>query len=273
MIQKRRFTKEFKLAVVQELETKSIAEVCREHSLASSTVSGWRKDYESNPQEAFKGQGNVWKQEAKIARYERLLGELYAENALLKKSLRAVESTQGRGAEREVKRKMIQNSNLPISNACSALSLSRSSYYSWKPVEASVDLELRSAIREIALEFPGYGYRRITVALHRQNTIVNKVKTKMQNGFEHWFTCILYPEVEPTNNRAERMLREQVVLRKITGTLRNEKGTTANEVLMSLITTWKQQNKNPFLELCSKLSTYAQKNGSAKNNTFSLTNS
>ena len=75
------------------------------------------------------------------------------------------------------------------------------------------------------------------------------VRTKIENGFEHWFTCILHPEAEPTNNRAERMLREQVVLRKITGTLRNEKGTTANEVMMSLITTWKQQNKNPFLEL------------------------
>jgi len=75
------------------------------------------------------------------------------------------------------------------------------------------------------------------------------VRTKILNGFEHWFTCIIYPEVEPTNNRAERMLREEVVLRKITGTLRNEKGTRANEVMMSLITTWKQQNKNPFLEL------------------------
>ncbi len=75
------------------------------------------------------------------------------------------------------------------------------------------------------------------------------VRTKIENGFEHWFTCIIHPEAEPTNNRAERMLREEVVLRKITGTLRNEKGTTANEVMMSLITTWKQQNKNPFLEL------------------------
>ena len=75
------------------------------------------------------------------------------------------------------------------------------------------------------------------------------VRTKIENGFEHWFTCIIHPEVEPTNNRAERMLREEVVLRKIIGTLRNEKGTTANEVMMSLITTWKQQNKNPFLEL------------------------
>jgi len=78
-------------------------------------------------------------------------------------------------------------------------------------------------------------------------------RTKIENGFEYWFTCIIYPEVEPTNNRAERMLREQVVLRKITGTLRNEKGTTANEVMMSLITTWKQQNKNPFLELRAML--------------------
>lgn len=75
------------------------------------------------------------------------------------------------------------------------------------------------------------------------------IRTKIENGFEHWFTCIIYPEVEPTNNRAERMLREEVVLRKITGTLRNEKGTNANEVIMSLVTTWKQQNKNPFLEL------------------------
>jgi transposase len=75
------------------------------------------------------------------------------------------------------------------------------------------------------------------------------VRTKIENGFESWFTCIIHPEVEPTNNRAERMLREEVVLRKITGTLRNEKGTNANEVMMSLITTWKQQNKNPFSEL------------------------
>jgi len=79
------------------------------------------------------------------------------------------------------------------------------------------------------------------------------IRTKIENGFDYWFTCIIHPEVEPTNNRAERMLREQVVLRKITGTLRNEKGTTANEILMSLLTTWKQQNKNPFTELTAIL--------------------
>ncbi len=86
MVQKRQFTKEFKLSIVQELETKSMAEVCRAHSLASSTVSGWRKDYETNPKDAFKGHGRLWKPEAKIAQLERTLGELYAENVLLKKA-------------------------------------------------------------------------------------------------------------------------------------------------------------------------------------------
>lgn len=83
---RRQFTKEFKQTILQELELKPLSEVCREHSLHPSTVSQWRSDYERNPNDAFKGHGHVWKPEAKIARLERLLGELYAENALLKKA-------------------------------------------------------------------------------------------------------------------------------------------------------------------------------------------
>ena len=79
------------------------------------------------------------------------------------------------------------------------------------------------------------------------------VCTKIENGFNDWFTCVIYPEIEPTNNHAERMLREQVVLRKISGCLRNEKGITANETIMSLITTWKQNGLNPFTELRAAL--------------------
>ena len=40
----------------------------------------------NNPNEAFKGQGNLWKLEAKLAERERLIGELYAENSFLKKA-------------------------------------------------------------------------------------------------------------------------------------------------------------------------------------------
>jgi len=78
---KRQFSKEFKLSVLKELETKRLAEVCRSHNLAPSTVSGWRIDYEKNPKEAFKGHGNIWKEDAILAERDRLIGHLYAENA------------------------------------------------------------------------------------------------------------------------------------------------------------------------------------------------
>lgn len=82
---KRRFSREFKLSILKELETKRLAEVCRAHNIAPSTVSGWRKDYEANPKDAFSGHGNIWKEDAKLAEKDRLIGQLYAENAFLKK--------------------------------------------------------------------------------------------------------------------------------------------------------------------------------------------
>lgn len=83
---KNRFTKEYKLEILRQLATKRLSAVCRENNLAPSTVAGWKKDYDKNPKEAFKGHGNVWKEDAKVAQYERLVGQLYAENALLKKA-------------------------------------------------------------------------------------------------------------------------------------------------------------------------------------------
>ena len=64
---------------------------------------------------------------------------------------------------------------------------------------------------------------------------VKKLIGKINNGFEYWFTFVIYPGVEPTNNRAERALREHVVLRKILGTLRNGKGTSIHERIMTML--------------------------------------
>jgi len=85
-MKKRKFTREFKLSILRELESKSSAELCREHNIGQSLLSKWKRDYEKNPQEAFSGQGNMWKDNAKIVHYERLIGQLYAEIDLLKKT-------------------------------------------------------------------------------------------------------------------------------------------------------------------------------------------
>jgi len=83
---------------------------------------------------------------------------------------------------------------------------------------------------------------------------VRKLIGKISNGFEFWLTFILHPGVEPTNNRAERALREHVVLRKIVGTLRNGKGTMIHETIMTVLATWEQCGLNKLQMLRSCLS-------------------
>ena len=86
-----------------------------------------------------------------------------------------------------------------------------------------------------------------------KKTKVRKFIEKIQRGFPYWFTFIATPGVEPTNNRAERALRELVVQRKIIGTLRNEKGTFIYETLPTLIATWKQRGLDLNETLSSSL--------------------
>ena len=67
---------------------------------------------------------------------------------------------------------------------------------------------------------------------------------KMMNGMDHWFTFLTVKGCEPTNNRAERALRESVVQRKIMGCFRNGKGTWIYETVMTVLSTWKQQGRD-----------------------------
>lgn len=78
-----------------------------------------------------------------------------------------------------------------------------------------------------------------------KNDEVKKLVRKIRNGARYWFTFVTTPGVEPTNNRAERALREHVVQRKIIGTFRNEKGTSIYETIMTVLATWKQRELDP----------------------------
>ena len=62
-----------------------------------------------------------------------------------------------------------------ISQLCETLQVSRSWYYEkqTRAEEDEADVELRDSIERIILDFPGYGYRRVTHALKRAGWIVN----------------------------------------------------------------------------------------------------
>ena len=80
------YTKEFKLSILNELLTKKAVEVCREHNLHPVMISKWKKDFNQDPVKSFSGNGNLWKIEAELEKYKRLVGQLYAENEFLKKT-------------------------------------------------------------------------------------------------------------------------------------------------------------------------------------------
>jgi len=82
---------------------------------------------------------------------------------------------------------------------------------------------------------------------------VQKFIGKINNGFNYWFTFVINPGVEPTNNRAERALRPNVVLRKILGTLGNYKGTSIHECIMTTLATWGLKGLNSLQMLTAKL--------------------
>lgn len=72
---------------------------------------------------------------------------------------------------------------------------------------------------------------------------------KIAGGLDHWLTFVGEPAVSPTNNAAENALREPVILRKLIGTLRNERGMFVHETVLSLLATWSQQGRNPYDQL------------------------
>jgi len=62
-----------------------------------------------------------------------------------------------------------------VNALCQMTGISRASYYRWGVPRSSfpVEMELRNALQQIALEFPSYGYRRLTVELNRRGFAVN----------------------------------------------------------------------------------------------------
>ncbi len=71
----------------------------------------------------------------------------------------------------------------------------------------------------------------------------------IRNGLGSWFTCLLYPGMEPTNNLAEQAIREHVVIRKIIGTFRSESGSQNYQYISSLLSTWRLKGMDMFIEM------------------------
>jgi len=87
------------------------------------------------------------------------------------------------------------------------------------------------------------------VSRYKEFDELQKPITYIQNGLGNWYTCLLYPGMEPTNNLGEQAMREHVILRKIIGCFRSENGAENYQYIASLLASWKLQKKDIFEEL------------------------
>jgi transposase len=119
----------------------------------------------------------------------------------------------------------------PLSEGLGSLYASLSVYSVDKPPPMTASLLVEES-KALVLRLTGGAYSEERVV-----RFINKVL----NALGGLFTFLMVDGVRPTNNRAERALREVVVQRKIIGGLRNEKGMMINETIMSLLATWRQR--------------------------------
>jgi len=101
-----------------------------------------------------------------------------------------------------------EHPEVPIERLCELMGVSRSWYYERPTPEhgAHADAELRDTIERIVLEFPGYGYRRVTAALGREGWSVNH-KRVLRVMREESLLCQIKRRFKVTTNSAHAFAR------------------------------------------------------------------
>src|SRR6202051_1178514 len=90
-LSRRKFTKELKLAAIQQLETgSSAAEVARAFEINPNLLHRWRKEFRHGPANAFPGGGKRRWDETKVAQLERKGGQQTLEIDFLKGCLQRI---------------------------------------------------------------------------------------------------------------------------------------------------------------------------------------
>ena len=100
MKRRRQYTRDFKIGGIREVESgKTLVQVSRENEIHPSLVVKWKKEYFRDPENAFRGNGKAYKEQARMAELERLVGQLYAE--VFKKGIDHIgRQNQGKGGKR-----------------------------------------------------------------------------------------------------------------------------------------------------------------------------
>ena len=104
-MERRKFTREFKLEAVRLIKERGVSYRQASHDLSvhQSQLRSWVKALAADPQQAFPGQGQMKPEQLEIAQLKREVLKLKAERDILKKA--AVDSSGRRNSLRELSRR------------------------------------------------------------------------------------------------------------------------------------------------------------------------
>jgi transposase len=87
-MERRKFTREFKLEAVRLIKERGVSYVQAAQDLGvhQSVLRTWVKGFEADPQQSFPGQGQMKPEQLEIARLKREVTKLKAERDILKKA-------------------------------------------------------------------------------------------------------------------------------------------------------------------------------------------
>ena len=189
MRSRRKFTREFKEAAVRRLELgASMAEVARACEVSPNVLHRWRRELREQGGKAFPGEGQR-RLEVKtpVADLERKIGRQALEIDFLQRCLQHVEEqrrlqalTSPQLACPYIEKEVTMATPIPLGRLCCMAGVSRAGFYRWQKAEVKpdADLALRDAMQRVALEWPAYGWRRMTAELRRRGWTVNHKRVR-----------------------------------------------------------------------------------------------
>ena len=87
-MQRRKFSREFKLEAVRLVKERgvAVAQASRDLDLHENVLRGWMRDLSADPQHAFPGHGQMKPEQLEIEKLRREVAKLKAERDILKKA-------------------------------------------------------------------------------------------------------------------------------------------------------------------------------------------
>jgi transposase len=86
---RRTYTREFKIeaAKLSYNSDKPVEEIAKDLGVGLSSLTRWRREYRTDPDQAFPGNGQMKERDAEMARLKKELKEARMENEILKKAV------------------------------------------------------------------------------------------------------------------------------------------------------------------------------------------